>query len=447
MAMHILHVTEYCHAGTVGGTERYILDLIRGLEAAGINNTIGWLKAGNATETIESEGVKILTLPSPEMRVDSPALGFREAAERLLDSEKPDLLHFHTFGLSEAALAQLARQRDIPYAFTYHSPAWTCRRETGLLYGKEPCDGQVRAWRCSTCQSEERLKMGSLSGHAATAASLLAGWASLPLGTTSFRRRSAFFYDNLRYRQVLRNFLANCKLVISCCDWSRPVLIRNNARVESVRNCPQGVSTDFISTIQETRPEVAEGKNGNFTIGCIGRLSPVKGVHIVMEAFLKMRQPEARLRIVGWEPENANGPYASRLKKLAEADPRVTLVPKTNLAATINEYRQLALLAIPSIWMETGPLTLLEASAMGVPVYGSSRVGQIKFLRERGRVIEPGTPESWQQAMEEAFERHQQGLWGQEIDRARGNTPIRTMDVVTSEMIQNYREVPSLSQL
>jgi hypothetical protein len=33
MSLNILHVTKYCHAGSIGGTERYVLDLIRGLDA------------------------------------------------------------------------------------------------------------------------------------------------------------------------------------------------------------------------------------------------------------------------------------------------------------------------------------------------------------------------------------------------------------------------------
>lgn len=209
--MHILHITEYCHAGSIGGTERYILDLVRGLGDAGIKNTIGWLTVAESIELSKCRGIRVIALPSPAMRIDAPVSGFRQKAEQLLDSEKPDLLHFHTFGLSEAVVAKLARQRKIPYAFTYHSPAWTCRRETMLLYGKNPCDGEVRAWRCSSCQSEERLGKGRLAGHVATAVSLAGGWVTLPLGATSLRRRSAFYYDTLHRGDELRNFLAHCK--------------------------------------------------------------------------------------------------------------------------------------------------------------------------------------------------------------------------------------------
>jgi glycosyltransferase involved in cell wall biosynthesis len=448
--VRILHVTEYCHAGSIGGTERYILDLIRGLEAAGVRNTIGWLKPGHSTETLESEGVQIFTLPASPMRVDVPPPEFKQAAVRLLESEKPDLLHFHTFGLTEAALAKLAKQRGVPYAFTYHSPAWTCRRETMLLYGKEPCDGEVRAWRCSACQSEERLGIGPLAGHVATAVSLAFGWAALPLGRNSPRRRSAFYYDSARFSRVIRSFLVECDLVVSCCDWSGPVLQRNGARENCIIHCPQGVPNVVADALRDnisrsSRGDEAQTKIGDrkseignqFVVGYIGRVTEVKGVHILMEGFLRLEGKEACLRIVGWDAIHTELPYARRLQQLAQADSRIELVPKKSFADTLAEYQRLSLLAIPSIWMETGPFTLMEALALGVPVYGSNRLGQLNLLREHGRIVEPNTAAGWQAALSGALAKWNQGVWR----KSRTNLPFRTMAGVAVEMATCYRGI------
>jgi len=373
------------------------------------------------------------------MRVDDPVMGFMAAAETLFEEEDPDVLHFHTFGLSEALLARMCDERAVPYAFTYHSPAWTCRRETMLLYGKEPCDGEVRPWRCSACQAEERLGLGRIVGQVAATGSLALGWGALPLGRTSLRRRTAFYYDTMRFRRALRRFLSSCSLVVSCCDWSRPVLLLNGARPETVRDCPQGVSMDFNSAIETAQPRAPRAESDVFTIGYVGRLVPVKGAHILMEGFSQTQEPKARLRIVGWEPENAERAYGRRIRELAAKDARIMLVPKTGLGGTIEEYRHLSLLAIPSVWMETGPLTLFEALAVGVPVYGSKRIGQLGLLRERGRTVEPNTLESWRKALEEAFALHQRGNWAAEVERAFGHGRLRTMGDVAEEMLQHYR--------
>jgi len=70
----ILHVTEYCHAGP-WRNERYVLDLIRGLGAAGFQNGVVWLQPGLSAETLQADGVRIFKLPTPQMRVDAPLPG------------------------------------------------------------------------------------------------------------------------------------------------------------------------------------------------------------------------------------------------------------------------------------------------------------------------------------------------------------------------------------
>jgi glycosyltransferase involved in cell wall biosynthesis len=191
-----------------------------------------------------------------------------------------------------------------------------------------------------------------------------------------------------------------------------------------------------------------------FVIGYVGRVVEVKGVHILMEGFSQMKADEARLRIVGWEPDRANSPYSQRLQKLAQADSRIELVPRKSFADTLAEYQRLSLLAIPSTSMETGPLALLEALAVGAPVYGSNRLGQLNLLREHGRVIEPNTAAGWQAALSGALAQWKQAAW--DIPKAKmlktakrkaenrnegAGLPLRTMADVAREMATCYRGI------
>ena len=337
--------------------ERYILDLIRGLDAAGIQNTIGWLKPGHSTETLESEGVRILRCPLTDAS-GCAAAEFKEAAVRLLESEKPDLLHFHTFGLTEAALAKLAKQRGIPYAFTYHSPAWTCRRETMLLYGKEPCDGEVRAWRCSACQSEERLGMGrtasampprqshspldgrrcrSVAIHSAVAPHFI----TIPPGSAAL---SAVSLWNVIWWFPVATGAAPCS---DATARGRRVIVHfpqgvPNAVADALRD---NISRSSRGDEAQTKIGYRKSEIGNqFVVGYMGRVTEVKGVHILMEGFSRMEGEEARLRIVGWDAIHTDLPYARRLQQLAQADSRIELVPKKSFADTLAEYQRLSLL-------------------------------------------------------------------------------------------------------
>ena len=169
-------------------------------------------------------------------------------------------------------------------------------------------------------------------------------------------------------------------------------------------------------------------------VGYVGRVVEVKGVHILMEGFSQMQADEARLRIVGWDTEHADLPYARRIQDLAKADSRIELVPKQSFANTLAEYQRLDLLAIPSVWMETGPLTLLEALAVGVPVYGSNRIGQLNLLREHGRIVEPNTPDGWREALSDAFLKWRKINGSQRC----ATLPVRTMADVATEMTRQY---------
>src|SRR5271170_2855785 len=138
-----------------------------------------------------------------------------------------------------------------------------------------------------------------MGGQMAAAGSMALGWGALALGRSSLRRRTAFYYDTVRFRRALRRFLSECSLVVSCCDWSRPVLLRNGARAETVRDCPQGVSMDFTAAMETAQPKAPREASDVFTVGYVGRLVPVKGAHILVEGFSQTREPKARLRIVG----------------------------------------------------------------------------------------------------------------------------------------------------
>src|SRR5262249_8974755 len=72
--------------------------------------------------------------------------------DRLLDEERPDLVHQHaiTPGCS-VQLIERAKKRGIPVVFTYHTPTSTCQRGTLLEWGTTPCDGKLEAVRCAAC--------------------------------------------------------------------------------------------------------------------------------------------------------------------------------------------------------------------------------------------------------------------------------------------------------
>jgi glycosyltransferase involved in cell wall biosynthesis len=441
--MRILQISEYCHAGSIGGTERYLLELIRGLQAQGADSQIGWLSS-DKRRSFYSEKILIHSLPNALMRVDEPPPQLAVVAESLLDGLQPDVVHFHTFGLAEAAVARIVWQRSIPYVFTYHSAGWTCRRGDLLIWGgNQPCDGEVRTLRCAACKVQERFGGPALGGYLGA---LLSGPLDLMFMRSSrvnFRRRACFLSDTRRYRKALREFLGGCSLAVSCSDWGKPVLVVNGARPECVKIIPQGAPMDFVESAQKASDACLLRKHGKpFTIGYIGRITPDKGVDILVEGFTRVPGNDLRLKIYGYVAgEKSVNRLNGRLESLARKDARIELHPRLPLAEMVRAYSELDLVAIPSVWLETGPLVLFEALQMGIPVFSSNRIGHLGLLKEVGVIVEPNTPRGWREALTRAANEHRNGDWDKRRMQICHLQNLRVMSEVATEMMSCYNTV------
>jgi len=122
-------------------------------------------------------------------------------------------------------------------------------------------------------------------------------------------------------------------------------------------------------------------------IGMVGRLSEEKGPDILLEAFAAV-EGEARLVYIG------DGPMLEPLRARAAAmglSERVTFAGRRDDME--QAYAALDVLALPSL-SEGLPLTVLEASACGVPVVASDvgDVGRVLPHGEAGLLVAPGEP-------------------------------------------------------
>jgi glycosyltransferase involved in cell wall biosynthesis len=110
------------------------------------------------------------------------------------------------------------------------------------------------------------------------------------------------------------------------------------------------------------------------TVGYLARLAPEKGLHVLAEAFILLRQmpgtESARLRIAGWLGP-AHRPYAERVfARLKDAGLKdaVEYVGQVDRPGKVAFLKSLDVLAVPTTYQEPKGLFVLEAMAAGVPV-------------------------------------------------------------------------------
>jgi glycosyltransferase involved in cell wall biosynthesis len=375
----IFHLSNDLYPRVTGGTEIFIQQLIAAQQQLWPSSELLWaaheapLPAANHDPTSPLLPYQRLLPPitpgTRHQQVASTASAIPGFAE-LLAEFHPDVVHLHSFsdrcGLSHARAAKAAGVRLV---VTVHAPGFSCIKGNLIDASGVICDGVLRERRCTRC----RLHNGGLPRWLAGAVALQLGW---PLSSES----PGAMAHVLTARQLTAAFhqawlelteLADAIHVLAA--WSRDVLLR------------QGIPAKKIHLIRTAGPPPLPPRqrrpmeDGVLRLVYWGRCHPVKGLHLVIEAILALPfEAPVQLHVYGPYWDSA---YGQKLLRRIGGDPRFCLhgcVPKDQLLPRLQFYD---LAVVPSTWLETGPLTVLEAFATGLPVAGSD-LGGIKELLE-----------------------------------------------------------------
>ena len=177
-------------------------------------------------------------------------------------------------------------------------------------------------------------------------------------------------------------------------------LARGVGRPGQFRTLPSGV--DFRALRAAARRRAACRRRFEFTpedrvVGTLGRLDPIKGADIVVDAFLAAaaKRPTLRLAVGG------DGPLRATLEatiRAADAAARVRLPGAWLQPADILPACDIFVLASRNEGMGRA---LVEAMALGIPVVASA-VGGVPELLDQGRaglLVPPGDPAALAQAI------------------------------------------------
>jgi len=122
----------------------------------------------------------------------------------------------------------------------------------------------------------------------------------------------------------------------------------------------------------------------------LGRVAPEKGIDVLLRA-LRLVKTRVELDIYGIKPDReSEKDMEYMISDLGNARARwLEPVKPEEVVETIRKYDALV---VPSVWLETGPLVVLEAFAAGVPVIGSRLGGIAEMVNEGvdGLLFHPG---------------------------------------------------------
>jgi GT2 family glycosyltransferase len=132
---------------------------------------------------------------------------------------------------------------------------------------------------------------------------------------------------------------------------------------------PHGHET-FLPVPRRPDPE------GRIRFGFVGTAIPSKGVHVLADAFRRLDDPRALLRIHGpFVPYHGELGYEAQVRTILGSHAADSLRGPFPHQKRSEIFAGLDVLIVPSLWEENAPLTVEEAFLAGVPVVVSGHGG------------------------------------------------------------------------
>ncbi len=306
-----------------------------------------------------------------------------EAVERLLAEERPDLIHvWHGLFLS-ASVIERALRANLPVVWTLTDYWPLCWKTTLLTWDDRLCAGDwnVPTRECLACLIFESRTYRRLFGRnrfwPRWMAQGLTALTRSPVGERLVSAIGRQAVEALRDRPGWFQMLAGrVDALVAVSPFSFDLFRAAGFPAERLRLIEQTIAPFARG------PAASEKREGTpLRFGYVGRMNYAKGVDLLVRAFrLADLGARATLELFGAFEDVS---FQNQVQYLAGGDPRICFhgpFPPEQLPDVLS---RVDVLVIPSRWHETGPLTLWEAFAAGLPVI-CARVG------EMGRVLESG---------------------------------------------------------
>jgi len=324
---------------------------------------------------------------------DRVALSFSE----FLENSEPDVIHVqHCIGLGVSML-EVPLEKRIPTVVFLHDFYLMCHRVHLLKPDEQPCPGPKSQSYCVDCIR------------------------SYDPSLTEVEARN----EGLRRYRYIQGLLSRIDQIVVPSKFVKRAFQTNYPKIRNIIMSPLGLDLRFAKDYQKKQSK-------KIRLGYFGPILPQKGVHILVEAFERVRAKNLELRIHG-------GGEASYLKEVKENASKGNILffgpyAHGELAKVLSE---IDIFVLPSICHESFSFTIREALAVGIPVIVSNIGAQSDAITEglNGLHFKCGDPDDLAEKLE--LMAKEPALLGRLAKNAK-KTTIRTIDAQAREMENLY---------
>jgi glycosyltransferase involved in cell wall biosynthesis len=290
---------------------------------------------------------------------------------RYLKEYQPALVHVNSGYLLGGTIIEEAKSAGIPTALTLHEYWFLCPINSLLQMNGRVCDKPVPAAQCKWCMLSKKRRYRTID-------SMLKG----RVGDAYVRTVSSKLFRNLENqdadirdindrRDYLAKIFSQVDLVISPSNFMINKMESYGFIHPNMIHLPYGL---------ENVPEHIPPREhlDKLRIGYRGRISPEKGIDVLIRAMKMTTGDKLALHIYG--ELNEKEPYGKKLLELAKGDDRIHFMGRYNNADLPDILQNIDVTIVPSRWYENQPYTILESFAYGIPVIATDLGGMTEMI-------------------------------------------------------------------
>jgi glycosyltransferase involved in cell wall biosynthesis len=344
----------------------------------------------------------------------------------------PDLIHITSCYSLSASVIESIRELDIPMVLTLTDFWFICPRHTLLRSNDDLCDGRTTNWECNDCMLSGNKAYQGLRPFLTNSLSA-AGieWVSKQPRLSNTRGLRGMALDMGDRKSYLQRMITIPDAVVAPSQYLMEVFAASGTAAD-IRVIPSGHDLSWLGSANEHEP------SDTINIGFIGQITPIKGLHVLIEAFNTSHLiNKAQLVIYGsFDPDPV---YRERIQASisdhAESIFMRGSFPHDQLDDVLSE---IDVLVVPSLWHENNPRVIQEAFAARTPVIASNVGGMSEFVKHESNGL--------------LFDRNNEIDLSHQLSRIVSETdllprlqegikPVKTIELEVEELFLLYKEL------
>ena len=409
--MKILFPVVFYLPKVVGGIELYIHHLALGLQQKGheIKVVVPSYSEGDAGD-YNYQSIEVVRYKAyhPRGRLEFAGISPNESLEnfkKIIAEQKPDIVHFSQL-TSSSGISLLhikaAKEYGAVIIYTNHLSEFICQRGDLRYMGCQPCDGIVTVLKCTACLMQQK----NIGKSIAQSVILVDKYAAAIVGKRNFRMQlKPFLFPGFFTRwhlEKIKTLINTTDVFVSISKWSNALIKKNGWANDKCIFIPTGLLNAKI--IKDAPINLYDGKRP-LRVVFIGRLVPVKGAAVVIEA-VKQLSNNIQLDVYGPADLESHKHYYESCLGAIQGFDNIKLYPPVENENVVGILSRYDMLCLPSKGNEMAPLIIQECLKAKVPVIGSDLPAIKEWVTDgiNGLIFSTGNDESLKNKLQQIID-------------------------------------------